>query len=112
MSMPETALNLDYSPVAGKHEIRFSGQSGVMQPITESSGVESPADLYLRLGVLVTDARHHSGSRRTINNVSHILFLPGEYRFGSSISRQASLYREYLLYPDYFIPPFTDISVS
>ena len=71
MSVPKTAVNEDYSVIAGQHDIRLARQFPHMQAEAEALMVQQAAYLYFRFGIAAADARHHPAARRRINDISH-----------------------------------------
>ncbi len=55
-----------------KNEIRASRQLSVVQPETETAGVEPAADHHFRLGVSAPDRRHVSAAGRLVMNISQL----------------------------------------
>lgn len=58
MTMPETAVNKDASPVFSQYQIRMPRQPLVIKPKTETSLPQSSTHYHLWLGILRTNRRH------------------------------------------------------
>ena len=58
VTMPEAAVNEDYSPVFGKDDVWRTGETFVINPIAESQAPESVSHAQLRLGGSGADGRH------------------------------------------------------
>ena len=71
MAVPETSVGEKDRLVAGEYNIRFAWQIAVMQPESESQGVQTTTQNQFRLCVGAPDARHHAASYRRGNDVRH-----------------------------------------
>ncbi|MEP4379590.1 MAG: hypothetical protein ABJQ08_06845 [Paracoccaceae bacterium] len=60
----------------------------------ETSGVEASSHKQFRLGVLATNAGHHSGACLAINDVSHDLHAALVWFYGSNILHNAPVNAE------------------
>ena len=59
VAVPEAAMHKYDSLVLGEDKIRFTGQLCSMQPIAEACGVQCAPQQQFRLGILVSNTRHH-----------------------------------------------------
>jgi len=73
MTVPETAIDLNYRFVAGEHKVWFSWKILDMQAISESKGVQALADEQFRFSVLAAYASHHLAARLGTYIVSQTL---------------------------------------
>ena len=58
MSMPETSVHKDAGTILSEHNIRFSRQPRMIEPIPESPSPQELPDKNLRFGILASDCRH------------------------------------------------------
>ena len=58
VSMPETAVHENASPVLAQYDVRMSRQPRTVHPVTESAPPQIFPDNHLRLGVPAFDGRH------------------------------------------------------
>jgi hypothetical protein len=71
MSMPEAAVNEDYSPMLREHKVRFARQALVMKEIAKASRMQALPNNQFGLRILAPDACHHPASYLSRNDVSH-----------------------------------------
>lgn len=67
--VPEAAMDENTGPETWQHNIRTPGEILAMQPKTISTGMQKLSHRYFRLGIPAPDAGHHSGSRRTVDDI-------------------------------------------
>ena len=58
VAVPEAAVDEYAGAVLAQDDVRMAGQTGVVEPVAETAGVQPPADGHLGLGVCRTDGRH------------------------------------------------------
>ena len=58
MSMPEASIHQNAGTILPKHNIRFSRQPWMIEPIPESPSPQELPDKNLRFGILASDCRH------------------------------------------------------
>ena len=68
--MPETAVDQDHLPPAGKDQVGRAGQIAAMQAEAVAEGVDQTADGQLGAGVLAANARHAFGALDGVERVS------------------------------------------
>lgn len=69
--MPETAMNEDYGPMLGKHQVGLSRQALVVEQVAKALCVKASPDNHFGLSILAPNTRHHSASYFSRNNISH-----------------------------------------
>ena len=79
MPMPEAAVDETHGCESTKHQIGGAGKPSVVQAISESTCVESPAQDEFGYSVSASDCRHHARTGRSVNDVRHLPVLP-EFR--------------------------------
>ena len=60
MSMPETTMHKNGSPVLRQYNIRLSRKLPVMQPVPKTGSMQKPSDDQFGLSVLAPYSSHHS----------------------------------------------------
>jgi hypothetical protein len=73
MSVKVTAMNIDYRIVFTQNNIRFAGQSFIVQFVTETLCMEKFSYQHLRLCILCPDAGHIVTSRCLIMYIGHVV---------------------------------------
>lgn len=63
VKVPKTSVYQNYSPVARKDDIRFSGKSFHVHAITKTESMESTSYSHFRSGILAVHGRHDPGTR-------------------------------------------------
>lgn len=58
MSMPEASIHQNAGTILSEHNIRFSRQPWMIEPISESPSPQELPDKNLRFGILALDCRH------------------------------------------------------
>jgi hypothetical protein len=58
MSVPEASVHEDAGAVFAQHDVRFSWQAWMIEPVSESVRPQEFPDKDFRLGVLAFDCRH------------------------------------------------------
>ena len=58
MPVPETTIDKDNRPILPQHDIGMTGQTGMVQPVPESSRKQIFSDYHFRLGILAADSSH------------------------------------------------------
>ena len=58
MSMPEASIHQNAGTILSEHNIRFSWQPWMIEPIPESPSPQELPDKNLRFGILALDCRH------------------------------------------------------
>ena len=58
MSMPEASIHQNAGTILSEHNIRFSRQPWMIEPISESPSPQKLPDKNLRFGILALDCRH------------------------------------------------------
>ena len=58
MSMPEASIHQNAGTILSEHNIRFSRQPWMIEPIPESPSPQELPDKNLRFGILASDCRH------------------------------------------------------
>ncbi len=71
--MPETPVDKDDRIIFWQDQVRFTGKTFVVKPVTESFSEKRFSYHQLWLGVLSTDAGHHAATRLLANNISHMI---------------------------------------
>ena len=71
MPVPEATVNEDHGPVAGKNDVRFSGQVCPPKGKTEPEPMGYGPDPQLRASVAAPDAAHVPASMFMCNSVGH-----------------------------------------
>lgn len=72
MTVPEATLHEYDSLELRKHQVRPPRQAADMQPVTETSLMQSRPDASLRLCIVPSNTRHHAGSCCFIDDVCQI----------------------------------------
>ncbi|MFO7629323.1 MAG: hypothetical protein R6W06_07365 [Prochlorococcaceae cyanobacterium] len=72
MTVPETAVHKENCPVLREDQVRASWQFAIVQPETETAGVEPAADQHLWLCVSAPNRRHVAAAGRLVVNVSQL----------------------------------------
>lgn len=70
--MPETTMNKDERLVHRKDEIRFARQMRVVDAIAKAIGMKCAPQQQLWLGVLASNAGHHSRASLFVYNICHM----------------------------------------
>ena len=76
MAMPEASMHEDRDTVSGKNQVRTTWKAPVVKSKTQPCRMQVSPDPKLRKGVLAADARHHSGSCLTVDDIGHCVLLP------------------------------------
>lgn len=79
MAMPVAAVHKNHGRMLAQDEIRFAGQSRVMQSEPETQPVQFPTHKHLGPCILCSDAGHHSGPSASIYNINHLLMVSDQY---------------------------------
>ena len=71
MPVPEAAVHEAYGFEASEHEIRSSGETSIVQSVSETTSVKRPSESKLGLRASVPDSRHHARPGGWIHYVRH-----------------------------------------
>ena len=71
MPVPEAAVNEAHGFEASEHEVRSSGETPIMQSVSETASVKCPSKSELGLRAPVPDSRHHARPGGWIHYVRH-----------------------------------------
>ena len=75
MSMPEASIHQNAGTILSEHNIRFSRQPWMIEPIPESPSPQEFPDKNLRLGILASDCRHIMVALLYGHFIWHTLYL-------------------------------------
>ena len=75
MSMPEAAIHQNTGAIFPQHNIRFSRQTWMIEPIPESPSPQELPDKNLRFGILASDCRHIMVALLYGHFIWHTLYL-------------------------------------
>ena len=73
--MPEASIHQNAGTILSEHNIRFSRQSWMIEPIPESSSPQELPDKNLRFGILASDCRHIIVALFYGHTIWHTLYL-------------------------------------
>ena len=75
MSMPEASIHQNAGAILSQHNIRFSRQPWMIEPIPESPSPQELPDKHLRFGILAPDCRHIMVALLYGHFIWHTLYL-------------------------------------
>lgn len=75
MSMPEASIHQNAGTILSEHNIRFSRQPWMIEPIPESPSPQELPDKNLRFGILALDCRHVMVALFYGHSIWHTLYL-------------------------------------
>ena len=75
MSMPEASIHQNTGTILPEHNIRFSRQPWMIEPISESPSPQELPDKNLRFGILAPDCRHVIVALFYGHSIWHTLYL-------------------------------------
>lgn len=67
--VPEAAMDENAGPETWQHNVWTPREVLAMQPKTITTGMQKLPHRYFRFGIPAPDAGHHSGSRRTVDDI-------------------------------------------
>jgi len=73
MTMPETAMYKNYSPVLGQNDIRLARELPCVKTVAKAGSMKRATHQHFRLGILASDPGHHPGARLLVDDIGHTL---------------------------------------
>ena len=74
--MPKASVYKNHCLVAGKHDVRFSGEIAYVKSVSEAASVKSFPYNEFGFGVFSADSRHHLASLFGIYDISQLFPTP------------------------------------